>query len=300
MHGQGEDRDISQPPGSTGRIFVLTAMAEEAASLGEDLGCRTWMREAGARFAVGSGSYSAVVVGISGMGKVAAAVAAQYACDRWRPWLLMMSGIAGGVRPDAWVGDLVVPSEAIQHDFDARPFAASRALIPHLGTTALECDHRVSAIVASAGEHYLASAAGLQARDRGLRPGTGRVIRGAALTGDQVISAGPVKQELVSAFPAGVCADMETAAVAQVARQNGLAWAAVRMISDTAEGVDAGAAMEYLTSTGARALSSIVRETIDRILDGGRSCPPARQDPARREHRTEFFPAGAGRRESGG
>jgi adenosylhomocysteine nucleosidase len=267
MPSQGEDRDVGQPSESAGRIFVQTAMAEEAAALGDDFGCLTWMRAAGARFAVGSGPYSAVAVGISGMGKVAAAIAAQYACDRWRPWLLMMSGVAGGLQPDARVGDLVVPSEAIQHDFDARPIAASRSLIPHLGTSALESDHRVSAIVASACEHYLASAAGSQLRDVGLRRDTGRVIRGAALTGDQVIAAGPVKDELVSAFPAGVCADMETAAVAQVARQNGLAWAAVRMISDTAEAVDAGAVLAYLASGGAKALSSILRETIDRLLN---------------------------------
>jgi adenosylhomocysteine nucleosidase len=273
MPGEDEDRNAGQPAGSTGRIFLLTAMAEEAAALGDDLGCRTWMRAAGARFARGSGPYSAVAVGISGMGKVAAAIAAQYACARWRPWLLMMSGVAGGVRPDEQVGDLVVPSEALQHDFDARPFAATRSLIPHLGTTALASDRRVSAIVASACEHYLASTAASQARDRGLRQDTGRVITGAALTGDQVITAGPVKTELISRFPRGVCADMETAAVAQVARQNGLAWAAVRMISDTAEAVDAKAVLEYLTSSGAKALSSILRETIDELLNRGPQLP---------------------------
>lgn len=90
--------------------------------------------------------------------------------------------------------------------------------------------------------------------------------QGAALTGDQVIAAEPAKRELVSAFPAGACVDMETAALAQVARQNGIAWAAVRMIYN-ADDVDDQAVLEYLTSGGAMALSSIIRETIDRILD---------------------------------
>jgi hypothetical protein len=178
MRGQAEDRDVSQRPGAVGRIFLLTAMPEEAAALGDDLGCRTWTRVADARFALGSGPYRAVAVGISGMGKVAAAIAAEYACTRWRPWLLVMSGVAGGLRPGTRVGDLVVPSEAIQHDYDARPFAAARSLIPHLGTIALDSDHRVSAIIASACERCLASAAGSQARDRGLRQDTCRVIRG--------------------------------------------------------------------------------------------------------------------------
>jgi adenosylhomocysteine nucleosidase len=125
MGGQAEDRDVGQGPGAVGRIFLLTAMPEEAAALGDALGCRTWTRAAGARFALGAGPYRAVAVGISGMGKAAAAIAAQYACTRWRPWLLVMSGAAGGLRPGTRVGDLVVPSEAIQHDYDARPFAAA-------------------------------------------------------------------------------------------------------------------------------------------------------------------------------
>jgi phosphorylase superfamily protein len=76
---------------------------------------------------------------------------------------------------------------------------------------------------------------------------------------------------------------METAAMAQVARQNGLAWAAVRMISDTADDVDPGAVLDYLTSGGATALSSILRETIDRIMDSDHSCRPPPHDPARGE-----------------
>ena len=300
MYSQGEDRDNGRAPGAAGRIFLLTAMPEEAAALEGDLGCRTWTRAAGARFALGSGCYSAVAVGVSGMGKVAAAIAAQYACARWRPWLLLMSGVAGAVRPGVRVGDLVAVSAAIQHDYDARPFAATPSLIPHLGTTALDSDHLVSAIVAAACERYLASAAGSQARDAGLRTDAGRVITGAALTGDQVITAEPAKQKLACQYPSGACVDMETAAVAQVARQNGRAWAALRMISDTADAVDAEAVFDYLTSSGARALSSILRETIDRILDGERSCHPARHDPAGRGHWAEFLPAGAESRHSGG
>jgi nucleoside phosphorylase len=36
-------------------------------------------------------------------------------------------------------------------------------------------------------------------------------------------------------FPEGACFDMETAAIAQVALQNGIPWAAIRMISDAAD-----------------------------------------------------------------
>jgi len=36
-------------------------------------------------------------------------------------------------------------------------------------------------------------------------------------------------------FPEGACFDMETAAIAQVAVQNGTPWAALRMTSDAAD-----------------------------------------------------------------
>jgi hypothetical protein len=71
-----------------------------------------------------------VTVGISGMGKVVAAIAAQYGCAPYT-----------GRRPR--------PVKGIQHDYATRPFPAARSLIPHRGTTALESDHRVSAILPS-------------------------------------------------------------------------------------------------------------------------------------------------------
>jgi len=40
-----------------------------------------------------------------------------------------------------------------------------------------------------------------------------------------------------------------------------------RPFPGTAEAVDAEAVLEYLTSSGAKALSSMLRETIDRLLN---------------------------------
>jgi nucleoside phosphorylase len=40
---------------------------------------------------------------------------------------------------------------------------------------------------------------------------------------------------VLAEFPAGACFDMETAAVAQVAYQNGIPWAGLRMTSDAAD-----------------------------------------------------------------
>lgn len=42
MRGGGDGRQVSQRPGSPGRIFILTPMPEEAAALA-DLRCHSWL-----------------------------------------------------------------------------------------------------------------------------------------------------------------------------------------------------------------------------------------------------------------
>jgi adenosylhomocysteine nucleosidase len=63
-----------------------------------------------------------------------------------------------------------------------------------------------------------------------------RIVRtGLVLTGDQIVASRAVRDALSREFPDGVCVDMETAAIAQVAHQNGLPWGAVRVTSDSAD-----------------------------------------------------------------
>jgi len=63
-----------------------------------------------------------------------------------------------------------------------------------------------------------------------------RIVRsGLVLTGDQIVASRAVRDALVRNFREGVCVDMETAAIAQVAHQNGLPWGAVRVTSDSAD-----------------------------------------------------------------
>ena len=84
MRSGGNGRKVSDCAGSPSRIFVLAPMPEEAVALGGDLGCHRWLAAAVTRFAFGRGPCRAVAVGISGMGEVAAAIAAQYPCGhRW-------------------------------------------------------------------------------------------------------------------------------------------------------------------------------------------------------------------------
>jgi adenosylhomocysteine nucleosidase len=160
-----------------------------------------------------------VVLTLTGVGKVAAALATQFVCDAFKPRCVITVGLAGAIDSDAPPGVLIVASGALQHDMDARPFTAARGIIPSLGMATIPSDAALSEQLRRATESVV---------DRSVRSGV-------VLTGDQIVTSREVRDHILSDFPDGACFDMETAAIAQVARQNGIPWAALRMTSDAAD-----------------------------------------------------------------
>jgi adenosylhomocysteine nucleosidase len=145
---------------------------------------------------------------------VAAALAAQFACDVFQPRAAIVFGLAGATASGVPPGQLIVASGALQHDVDARPLTNARGTIPSLGIAVLPADPMWSEKLGQATENQ-------------------RI--GLILTGDQIVTSREVRDRLMRDFPEGACFDMETAAIAQVALQNGIPWAALRMTSDAAD-----------------------------------------------------------------
>jgi adenosylhomocysteine nucleosidase len=162
-----------------------------------------------------------VVLVVTGVGKVAAALAVQFVCGAFHPRSAIAFGLAGATDSDARPGQLIVASGALQHDMDARPLAAGRGTIPSLGIAMFPADTALSEKLHEATESVVESP---------------RIASsGVVLSGDQIITSREVRDGLLTDFPEGVCFDMETAAIAQVALQNGIPWAALRMTSDAAD-----------------------------------------------------------------
>jgi adenosylhomocysteine nucleosidase len=164
------------------------------------------------------GGKPAVLV-ITGVGKVAAALATQFVCDTFEPRAVITVGLAGATDSDAPAGRLIIASGATQHDMDARPFAAARGTIPSLGMAMIPADPELSEKLRLATESVMDQT----------------VQSGVILTGDQIVASREIRDRILIDFPDGACFDMETAAIAQVARQNGVPWAALRMTSDAAD-----------------------------------------------------------------
>ena len=162
-----------------------------------------------------------VVLVVTGVGKVAAALAAQFVCDFFHPRCAITFGLAGGTSGDVLPGHLIVASGAMQHDMDARPLTDARGTIPSLGMSVLPADHTLSEKLRRATDSVVENPK--------------LVSSGLVLTGDQIVTSPEIRDGVLKEFPAGACFDMETAAIAQVAYQNGIPWAALRMTSDAAD-----------------------------------------------------------------
>ena len=182
---------------------------------------------------------------VSGIGKVAAAIAAQRACDVMAPRALISVGLAGGVDSEGGPGRVIVASAAVQYDFDARPMTAAR------GSAVFEANADVSERLVRAAEAVV--------DDRSL------VRAGLVLTGDRIITSRAARDAIVADFPDGACFDMETAAIAQVARANRVPWGAVRITSDAAdESFDLDAVLGFGATTASELFAKILTAFVAR------------------------------------
>ena len=80
------------------------------------------------------------VVVRSGIGKVNAAMCAQILADRYAPSCIINTGIAGSLDARINIGDIVISTDALQHDMDARAFGYEAGQIPRVDTLSFPAD----------------------------------------------------------------------------------------------------------------------------------------------------------------
>ncbi len=170
-------------------------------------------------------------------GKVASASTVTSLIDTEKVDLVLFTGVAGAVSPDLEIGDVVVGTELLQHDLDARPFVG-RYEIPQLEVSRLSLRSQHVDLAASAAERYLnldltAEVAASALAQFGItRP---KVRRGLIVTGDRFVGDADSRDKLAREIPDALCVEMEGAAVAQVCHERGTPLAVVRTISDKAD-----------------------------------------------------------------
>lgn len=160
-----------------------------------------------------------VVVVRSGIGKVNGAICTQILADLYQVDAVINTGVAGALRNEIEIGDIVLSTDAQQHDMDATGFGYAPGEIPRMETSVFRAD-----------VHLLKLAKEVCAE---VIPEVG-VHAGRIVSGDQFISDNTKKAGLVSIFD-GFCTEMEGAAIGHAAYLNHIPFLIIRAISDKAD-----------------------------------------------------------------
>ena len=216
-------------------IAILSALPEEQRGLSDLLVNPQRITHAGREFWTGEIHGHAVVLALSGIGKVAAATTATVLIERFRVRQIVFTGVAGGLRADVQVGDLVLGSSYVQHDMDASPLFP-RYVLPSIGKAILDADAALIASLLIAAQAINTPANVEYIGENKPKKRTQiKIHTGLIASGDRFVASSAEVQALSAALPEALCVEMEGAAVAQVCDDYGLPFAAVRSISDRAD-----------------------------------------------------------------
>ena len=200
-------------------IGIIGAMDEEVAMLKEKLTEVQVETKAAMDFYKGKLEGKDVVVVRSGIGKVNAGICSQILVDLYQVDGIVNTGIAGSLRNEINIGDLVLSTVAVQHDVDAGGFGYPAGEIPQLGVKEFPADERLLALAEEA--------------CREANPDIS-TFKGRVASGDQFIDSKEKKNWIHDTFDA-YCTEMEGASMAQVATLNKVPFVIIRAISDKAD-----------------------------------------------------------------
>ena len=209
------------------KLGIIGAMEVEVETLVESLTEKEAHTKAGRTYYTGKLGQLAVVVVQCGVGKVNAAICAQTLCDHFGVTHLVNTGIAGSLNASLDIGDLVISTDAMYHDFDCVHFGYEMGRVPGMNVTAFPADPEMLRLAYSAGES--------------VHPGHCR--QGRIASGDLFVAEKAAKEAIICKTQA-LCTEMEGAAIAHTAYLNGVPFVIIRAISDKA---DDSAHMDYPT-----------------------------------------------------
>lgn len=207
-------------------IGIIGAMDEEIDQIVAVMNIENEETKAQMNFKAGKLNGKDVVVVRSGIGKVNAAVCTQILADDYKVDYVINTGIAGSLRAEIDIADVVISDDVLHHDMDATGFGYEPGQIPRMQTLSFKADERLVELAKESCEAVI--------------PQVG-VHVGRVVSGDQFVSDKVIKNTIIEKF-GGHCTEMEGAAIAQAAYLNGIPFVILRAISDKA---DDSATMDY-------------------------------------------------------
>jgi adenosylhomocysteine nucleosidase len=216
-------------------LAIISAMHEELSAVLALMPDERKQVVAGREFWVGHLHGHDVVAVLSRIGKVAAAITATLAIERFGATRIVFTGVAGGLAPGVNVGDIVVADSFIQHDLDASPVFPKYEL-PLYGISRLPTDAALRSALHGAALKLVSDSFALLGDARALLGDSAPAVHlGLVASGDRFVSSDAESRALRLALPGALAVEMEGAAIAQVCYDYAVPFGAVRTISDRAD-----------------------------------------------------------------
>lgn len=239
------------------KIAVVGAMPEEIRLLTEALDKKKIIEKSGVMFYRGKLNGQKIVVLKSGVGKVNAAYATTVLLENFPVEKVIFIGVAGGLHPNSYPGDMVIAETVFQHDY-ARHLADEYVVNPTRNPTTNElnplyfpCDTTLVS---------LAQKSSLNAELVKVDGRIPKIFSGNIATGDVFVSNSEKAKWLYEEFNA-LATEMEGAALGQVCFQQNIPFLIIRSCSDNANNqahTDFGAFMKPAAENSIRVVMGIL------------------------------------------
>ncbi len=213
---------------------VLGALEEEMEIIDAQLTNKETLVVEGIKFSIGKINGRKVVVARTGVGKVNAAMTATLLIEHFKPSEIISTGVAGAINPELLPGDMIIATKTAQHDLgtlDENGMVSRGIKNPMTGEKNpmfFPANVRLIDIADTA-----ARGLKLNPMKSGQQRRFPRIAKGVIVSGDVFVSSKAKKEQLRKDFHADAV-EMEGAAEAQICWQQGVAFIAIRSISDMA------------------------------------------------------------------
>ncbi|MGL5052111.1 MAG: 5'-methylthioadenosine/adenosylhomocysteine nucleosidase [Cetobacterium sp.] len=199
-------------------LGIIGAMHEEVIELKEVMELIETSEIGGYQFFKGTLLNKEIVLVECGIGKVNAAICSTLLIQEFSVDKVLFTGVAGGLNPDINIGDIVISTDLIEHDFDCTAFGYEQGVIPRMENSKFKADLELIDLAKKvATENF----------------GENRVFVGRILSGDMFVASNEKINWLRETF-IGECTEMEGASVAHVCQILNKPFVVIRSISDKA------------------------------------------------------------------
>ena len=169
------------------------------------------------KFTLGTLHGKDICIVVCGVGKVNAAMCALMLIEKYKPDLVLNSGVAGSLSPIVGIGDIVVATKSVEHDMNGTALGDKQGEItfPDGNMMFFECDKQASTLLAAICKEI---------------PDT-KVAQGIIASGDIFVSDRKQRFKINDRFGALAC-EMEGAAIGHVCVRCEVPYGIIRAISD--------------------------------------------------------------------